>query len=136
LLYLVSLAPGPVWQDNGLVQNRVLRRDLFGHMGLALSHPLYYLAAFALQYVPIADSAWRTNLVSAVFAALAVANILLLLRLLTGRVAPAIVGTLSVALAHTFWQHAALPETYSRSAALLTAELLCLARYSATGQNR
>jgi hypothetical protein len=51
VVYVVSLAPGPLWQDSGLAQVRILQRDLFGDLGLALSHPLYYLLALAAQWL-------------------------------------------------------------------------------------
>jgi hypothetical protein len=47
VFYLLSMAPSVLWQDSGLSQVRVLQRDLFGHYGLALSHPLYYLVPMA-----------------------------------------------------------------------------------------
>ena len=136
ILYGVSVAPGPVWQDNGAAQVRVLRHDLRGEQGLALSHPLYYLVAFAFQLLPFGEPALRTNLVSVVCGAVTVANVFLLLRMLTDRRAAAIVGTISLAVAHTFWQHCALPETYTLTSALLAGELLCLARYVQTGRQR
>ena len=135
-VYVVSLAPGPLWQDSGLAQVRVLQRDLFGELGLALSHPLYYLLALAAQWLPVGNPAWRTGLVAAVAGAVTVANVALLLRLLTGRAMPAVTGALAVGVAHTFWQHAAMPEVYTVSTALLTAELLCLAAWCVTGQAR
>lgn len=130
-LYVVSVAPGPLWQDSGMAQVRVLQRDLFGQHGLALSHPLYYLLAFTYQLLPFSSSALKTNLVSATFGAITVANVFLLLRLMGGRWAAA-VGSVSVAVAHTFWQHCALAEVYTVSTALLTLELICLARYVQT----
>jgi isoprenylcysteine carboxyl methyltransferase (ICMT) family protein YpbQ len=82
VLYVITVAPGPLWQDSGLIQIRVLLRDLHGHFGLALSHPLYYCIAIAFQGLPLAESAYKTNLVSAVFGAVTVANLFLLLRVL------------------------------------------------------
>ncbi len=76
-LYLISVAPGPLWQDSGMAQNRVLRYDLFGDLGLALSHPLYYVLAIVFQWLPLTESALKTNLVSALFGAITVANIFL-----------------------------------------------------------
>ncbi len=125
-LYLASMAPGPVWQDNGLVQVRSALGDLRGPLGLALSHPLYYLVAGAFQQLPIGGPAFRTNLVSVVCCALAVANAFLFVRLLSGAAIAGVVAAVSIAVAHTFWQHAALPETYALVALLLTTELLCL----------
>lgn len=135
-LYLLSVAPGPLWQDSGMAQNRVLQHDLFGDLGLALSHPLYYVLAIVFQWLPLTESALKTNLVSAWFGAITVANIFLLIRCLTGRRLPAAVGALSLAVAHTFWQHCALAEVYTVSTALMSAELLCLWKFTTTSRTR
>ncbi len=136
VLYVTSAAPTVLWQDSGLAQVRVLQRDLVGGLGLALSHPLYYVLAIAAQALPLAESAFKTNLVSAVFGAVTVANLYLLLRRLTGRRGGAVTGALTLAVAHTFWQHCALAEVYTVSTALLTGELLCLRAFFATGRGR
>lgn len=135
-LYLVTVAPGPLYQDSGLAQVRTLHRDLRGDMGLALAHPLYYCLTIAFQSLPLHESAFKTNLVSAVFGAITVANVLLLLRLLAQRWTPAILGAISVAIAHTFWQHCALAEVYTVTTALMTAELLCALRFVQTRRSR
>ncbi len=136
VLYLASMAPGVLWQDSGLAQVRTIRRDLYGDLGLALSHPLYYVFTIAFQALPFRESAFKTNLVSAVFGAVTVANVFLLLRLLSGGLRGAAVGAISVAVAHTFWQHCALAEVYTVTTALLTAELLCFLQYVRTGRDR
>lgn len=133
-LYVISVAPGPLWQDSGMAQVRVLQHDRVGRLGLALSHPLYYQLAFAFQYLPFGDSAYKTNLVSAVFGAVTVANLLLLVRLITGRWGGAAVGAIALAVAHTFWQHCALAEVYTVTTALLTTELLMLTCFLRTRQ--
>lgn len=130
LLYGLTIAPGPLWQDSGLAQVRVLRRDLAGNLGLALSHPLYYILAFAFQDLPIASPALKTNLVSAVFAAVTVANIYWLVRLLTGTMIAALTAAFALMVAHTFWQHAVLAEVYSVSTALLSFEMLALCQFA------
>ena len=136
VFYLVSMAPGPLWQDSGLAQVRVLQGDLHGNFGLALSHPLYYALAIGFQRLPFSESAFKTNLVSAVFGALTVANAFLLLRVVTRRRTPAVIGALSLAVAHTFWQHCALAEVYTVSTVLLVTELLCLRQYARHGNSR
>jgi hypothetical protein len=133
-LYVASVAPGPLWQDNGLAQIRTLRQDLRGDLGLALSHPLYYVLTIAFQGLPLAESALKTNLVAATFGAVTVANAFLLLRLVTRRRAAAVIGALSLAVAHTFWQHCALAEVYTVSTTLLLGELLCLNQFARTGR--
>ncbi len=134
--FVISVSPGVLWQDSGMAQVRVLQRDLVGHLGLALSHPLYYVLAIALQILPFGESAFKTNLVSVLFGAVTVANVFLLLRVVTGRRAGAVIGAVSLAVAHTFWQHCALAEVYTVSTALLSAELLCIHQHAATGKSR
>lgn len=140
VVYYLSVAPGVLWQDSGLAQLRVLRGDFTGQLGLALAHPLYYMVASAFQYLPFADSAFKTNLVSPTCAAVTVANVYLLLVWLlpadrAGRWGAGI-GTAAVALAHTFWQHAALAEVYTLTTCILTFELLALTRFAQTGSIR
>jgi hypothetical protein len=140
LLYVLTAAPGPLWQDNGMAQVRVLQHDYTGKLGLALAHPLFYLFAQGFQILPLAESAQKTNLAVAVFAAITVANFYLLLSLLLiekpYRRSAALAGGLSLALAHTFWQHAALAEVYSVSTAILTLELVLLVKFFQTGRIR
>ncbi|MBP8302520.1 MAG: DUF2723 domain-containing protein [Phycisphaerae bacterium] len=134
LLYGVSCAPGLLWQDSGLIQYRVLNQDVAGSLGLAVSHPLHILAAMGTKILPWGPVATKVNLLSSVAGAVAVANVLLLVRLWTGRPAAALVAALTLALSHTFWQHASMAETYTLWTALFTAELIVLLQYTRTGR--
>ena len=133
-LYVVSCAPGALWQDSGLIQYRVLHNDIEGFLGLAISHPLYYLVAIAAKLVPLGEVAHRVNLVSAVAAALAVANLYLLVRLWLGTDFPALIAAATLAVSHTFWQHASIAETYTLWTALFLAELIMLLQYTRTAR--
>jgi hypothetical protein len=135
-LYGVSCAPGAVWQDSGLIQYRVWHNDIEGFLGLALSHPLYYLLAIAAKYIPLGAFGHRVNLVSAAAGAVAVANVYLLVRLWLGRAFPAVIAAATLALAHTFWWHASIAETYTLWTALFTGELIMLLQYTRTGRVR
>jgi len=132
VLYAISCAPGALWQDSGLIQYRVWRHDLEGFLGLARSHPLYYIIAIGAKALPIGAFAHRVNLVSAVAGAVAVANVYLLMRLWLDRHFPAIIAALTLALSHTFWRHASIAETYTLWTALLLVELIMLLQYSRT----
>ena len=133
-LYGVSCAPGALWQDSGLIQLRVWHNDIEGFLGLAIAHPLFYLVAIVAKYIPFGSFAHRVNLVSAFAGAVAVANLYLLVRLWAGKEFPALVAALTLALSHTFWQHASIAETYTLWTALFLGELVVLLQYGRTGR--
>jgi hypothetical protein len=134
VLYVLTCAPSVVWQDSGVIQYRVWHNDIQGRFGLALSHPLYYIIAIAVKYIPLGEFAYRINVFNAVISALAVANMYLLLRLWVGGTFAAWLGAVTLALSHTFWRHAAIPETYNLAVALLLAELIMLLQYARTSR--
>lgn len=134
IVYVISCAPGAVWQDSGMLQYRVWHNDIRGGLGLALSHPLFYILAIGVKYVPFGESVYKVNLVSAITGAIAVANLFLLLRLWLGKNTPAIMAATALALSHTFWQHACVVETYDLYAALFLAELIVLLQYVKTAR--
>jgi len=123
-----------VWQDSGLIQYRVWHRDIEGRLGLALSHPLYYLLAIGAASVPLGEFGHRVNGVSALAGAIAVANLYLLVRLWLDRAFPATIAAVTLALSHTFWWHASVAETYTLWAAIFFGELICLLKYTKTGK--
>ena len=135
-LYVVSCAPGALWQDSGLIQYRIWHNDVEGFLGLALSHPLFYLLAIGAKHIPLGEFPHNVNLVSAIAAAVAVANMFLFMRLWLGRNLPATVAAVTLALAHTFWRHASIIETYTLWTALFLAELIMLLQYARTNKVR
>ncbi len=132
VLYLLSCAPGALWQDSGLIQYRIWHNDIEGFSGLAISHPLFYLLAIGVKHIPLGEFGHRVNLLSAIAAAVAVANVFLFAHLWLGRKFPAIVAAFTLAVSHTFWNHASIIETYTLWAALFTAELIMLLQYIKT----
>jgi hypothetical protein len=132
VLYFVSCAAGPLWQDSGLIQYRIWHSDIEGFFGLALSHPLFYILAIGVKYIPLGEFAHRVNLISAIAAAITVANLFLLLRLWLGKNLSAVFAAVTLALSHTFWRHASILETYTLWTALFTAELIMLLQYTKT----
>jgi len=131
-LYIVSCAPGALWQDSGLIQYRIWHNDIEGFLGLAISHPLFYILAIGVKYIPLGEFAHRVNLVSAIAGAVAVANMFLLVRLWFSRNLPAVVATVTLAVSHTFWRHASIIETYTLWTALFLAGLIMLLQYTKT----
>jgi hypothetical protein len=132
VLYFVSCATGPLWQDSGLIQYRIWHSDIEGFFGLALSHPLFYILAIGVKDIPLGEFAHRVNLISSIAAAITVANLFLLVRLWLGKNLPAVFAAVTLALSHTFWRHASILETYTLWTALFTAELIVLLQYTKT----
>ncbi len=131
-LYVISCAPGALWQDSGMYQYRIWHNDIEGKLGLALSHPLYHIIGIGVKYIPFGEFAYRVNLISAVAGAFTVANLFLLLRLWLKKILPALIAAITLALSHTMWRHAVIAETYPLYTALLLAELVMLLQYIKT----
>ena len=134
LLYVVSCAPGALWQDSGMFQYRIWNNDIKGGLGLALAHPLYHIIGIAVKYIPLGEFGYRINLISVIAAGITVANVFLLLRLWLGRDIPAAIGAVTLAVSWTFWQHGAIAEVYTLYTALFTAELIFLFQYLKSGR--
>lgn len=124
--YAVTCAPDVLWQDSALFVYRIWHRDLVGNLGLALGHPLYIVVGMIGGAIPVGSFAHRVSLVSAFFGAVTIANLFLLVRLWLGRTFPAVVGSISLLVSWTFWQHAAMPEVYTLLAAQILGELILL----------
>lgn len=131
-LYFITCAPTVLWQDSGLFIYRIWHNDIEGNLGIALSHPLYIMLGIPVKWIPVGEFAWRVNMISAIFGAVAVANLYLLLRLWLGKVWPAVIGAVSLAVSWTFWQNAVWAEAYTLYAAQLFTELLVLFQYIRT----
>lgn len=127
-VYSFSAQRDVSWQDSGMFQWRVSEADYTGGLGLALAHPLYILAAQPLTAVPIGTLAWRMNVFSGIGMAIALANLVLLVRLLVHRPAVSYVVVAVLALSHAVWWFATIAEVYTWVAAGLTTELLIFER--------
>jgi hypothetical protein len=79
-------------------------------------YPLYILLAKLFTLIPIGDVAHRVNLMSAVFAALTVATVYLIVHRLTGSWLASALGSLTVAFSSTLWASANWAESYPLNA--------------------
>jgi hypothetical protein len=129
-LYVVTCAPAVLWQDSALFAYRALHNDIEGRLGLALAHPLYMLILLAAKMISLGDIAYRVNLVSSVFGAIAVANSYAILVLWARSRFAGIVGAITLAVSWTFWQHSTIAEAYTLYGAILTTELVVLLKYA------
>ncbi len=157
LFYSVTAARTIQWQDYGHFVQRVVDGELVTYLGLALAHPLHYwLSRGAVVLLPL-EPPHSVALISALFGALAVANIFGIVREITGRghgqeepvpashspratarssaaarLIPAALAAGGLALGHTWWRMSTMPECYTVTVALLTAEVWALVRWDHT----
>jgi len=132
VLYAATANRGAQWQDSGYHILRIVTQEPLNPLGLALSHPLHHwLGRIAVSFAPL-EPCFAITLVSALAAAMAVANTFGCVVALTRHWPAAIFAALSLAVTHTFWQMATRTETYTLAAALLSGECWCLIRFAQT----
>ncbi|HOB73115.1 MAG TPA: DUF2723 domain-containing protein [Phycisphaerae bacterium] len=125
-LYALTANRGVQWQDSGDIALRIYRGDLTNPLGLALVHALHFwLGRFALA-VSNVEPVFAITLVSAVAAAMAVANLFGCVMTATRNLPSALFAAASLAVANTFWRLATVTEVYTLTAALLAGECWCL----------
>ena len=129
-LYATTANRGAQWQDSGSHILRVVTSESVHPLGLALSHPLHHWLGRLVVSFNLLEPCFAITLLSALAAAVAVANVYGCVLVLTSRWLAALVAAGSLAVAHTFWQMATLAETYTLVAALLAAECWCLSAYA------
>jgi hypothetical protein len=115
-LYIRTLAPSLLWGDSAEFQTLSYT--------LGMTHPsgymTYILIGKLFTLVPIGNIAWRVNLMSAFFGALAVAQVYLIGRLLNIRRTAALASVSMLALTEGFWWRALIAESYATAAGFIT----------------
>lgn len=116
LIYFRTLSPGMLPGDSGEFQ--------FAAWGWTLAHPtgypLYLLLGGIWQHlVPFGDPAFRLNLLSAVFSAIAVMFCYRIFVRIGGHRGAALIATLTFAVSPTFWRQATEAEVYALNTLLL-----------------
>ena len=114
-LYIRTLAPSLLWGDMAEFQTLSYT--------LGMTHPSGYMTHIIIgklfTLIPIGDIAWRVNLMSAFFGALAVANVYLITRLHGGWRAAGLSASALLALLEGFWWRALIAESYAPAAGFL-----------------
>jgi hypothetical protein len=130
-LYVRTLAPGLLTDDSAEFQTLAYTLGMTHPTG----YPLYLLLAKLFTFiVPIKDIAYRVNLLSAVFAALTLALLYLVGRLLSGwRLAP-LAGALALGTQPLFWSQSVIAELYAPAACFITAVLLLVLLWRKSGK--
>lgn len=99
-------------------------------------YPIYILLSWVFAHLPIGTLAYRMNLMSATFGALAVVLLYHVLRALGCRMSVAAAGALGIGFGRVFWSQALLAEVYTLNAALFAGALLFLFQWQQTRRDR
>ena len=128
VLYLRTLAPtvlpfdSPNLLDSPMLQMQVCVLGIAHPTG----YPSYLMLSHLFTYLPFGDCAYRANLASATYAALAVQVVYWAGYLLSRRAAAAGAAALAFGVGTTLWSQAVITEVYTLNALLVSLTLLAL----------
>ena len=127
-LYLRTLAPTVLFYDRPLLLDSAVLQVQAVVLGIpgGTGSPTWVMLTHLFTYLPVGDPAYRVNLASAVYAALAVLTLFAAGYLLSRRVSAAAVGALAFGLGVTFWSQAVIAEVYTLNTFLISLTLAVL----------
>jgi Protein of unknown function (DUF2723) len=129
-LYIRTLAPSLLWGDSAEFQTLSYT--------LGMTHPSGYMTQIMFgklfTYIPVGNIAYRVNLMSAFFGALAVTETYLIVRLLGGGSMAGISASLMLTLTEGFWWRALLAESYAPAAGMLATIWLLVLLWKSSGK--
>ena len=132
VLYFLTLAPDLTWQDQGDYQYQAAKCNLNRPGDVVRVHPLFIVSSHLAGRLGLWSYARAASIVSAIFTAVTVANVYLLVYWLCGRVWPAVLSASTFAMAHSVWFLGVQAQTYSMANAALSGGLLLVLAYLAT----
>ncbi len=122
IFYLRTLAPDILYGDSAEFQTLAYTLGITHSTG----YPVYLLVVKVLGLIPIQTFAWRVNAASALFGALTLAGIYLLVRQLTTQRLGGILACLALALGYTFWYQSITAGVRTVTTLTVTGTLLLL----------
>jgi hypothetical protein len=115
LLYIRTLAPSLLWGDSAEFQTLSYT--------LGMTHPSGYMTHIVIgklfTYIPVGNIAYRVNLMSAFFGAMAVAEVYFIVRLLGGVSVAGVSASLMLGLMPLFWRNTLVAESYAPAAGMI-----------------
>jgi hypothetical protein len=127
-LYIRTLAPTVLYLQDPKMLDAVMLQMQVSVLGIThpTGYPTYLMLTHLFTYLPFGDPAYRVNLGSAVYAALAVAAVYVAGLLLSRRVVAAASGALAFGLGTALWSQAVIAEVYTLNALLVSVTIAVL----------
>jgi hypothetical protein len=128
VLHLRTLAPSVLPYDSPDLLDAAMLQMQVCVLGIThpTGYPTYLMLSHLFTYLPFGDCAYRANLASALYVALAVTAVFASGYLLSRRVVAGAVGALAFGLGTTLWSQAVIAEVYTLNALLVALTLLVL----------
>ena len=128
VLYLKTLAPTVLYLKGPKLLDAVMLQMQVSVLGIThpTGYPTYLMLTHLFTYLPFGDPAYRVNLASAVYAALAVVAVYGAGLLLSRRVVAAASGALAFGLGTALWSQAVIAEVYTLNALLVSVTIVAL----------
>ena len=137
-LYLRTLAPTVLYLDAPGLLDAVMLQMQAAVLGIThpTGYPTYLTLTHLFTYLPVGDVAYRVNLASAAYGALAVGVVFGAGYLLSRRVVAAAVAAVAFGLGEAIWSQAVIAEVYTMNALLISLTLVSLLLWRDRGRDR
>ena len=137
-LYVGTLAPTVLYLKGPRLLDAVMLQMQVSVLGIThpTGYPTYLMMTHFFTYLPFGDQAYRVNLASAVYAALAVVAVYAAGLLLSRRVVAAASGSLAFGLGTALWSQAVIAEVYTLNALLVSVTIVTLLLWREYRQDR
>ena len=128
ILYLGTLAPTILTYDRPTMLDSAMLQMQAAVLGIThpTGYPTYLMLTHLFTYLPFGDVAYRVNLASAAYAALAAFAVYAAGLLLSRRAGAAAVGALAFGLGGTLWSQAVIAEVYTLNALTVALAVVAL----------
>jgi hypothetical protein len=138
VLYLETLAPTVLYLQDPELLDAVMLQMQVSVLGIAhpTGYPTYLMLTHLFTYLPFGDPAYRVNLGSAFYAALAVLAVYAAGLLLGRRIVAAATGALVFGLGTALWSQAVIAEVYTLNALLVSVTIVVLLLWREHRQDR
>ncbi len=138
VLYLRTLAPTVLPYNSPDLLDATMLQMQVAVLGIShpTGYPTYLMLSHLFTYLPVGDVAYRVNLASATWAALAVLAVYAAGLLLSRSVVAAAVGALTFGLGTALWSQAVITEVYPLNALFVALTVLALLYWREDGRDR